>query len=307
MRAAVFVAMAGLAVGCATTTPPKVSAADAFGGTPSVAVDEPSPTRPPPSKRALDAWANAFPRAFECAFGAKGLIGQEGRSIAWAHAKACAGRNDFGMLSWLLDNWIPELKSKPEAAGILAQVIANRGGSVPADIRLLQQKRLPIFELNAALAQPDALKGRYLLFVGRIQQFKTNKGRHEMVVAEYARGSAEGFALVGTVSNWTHQGSGTANVGGVAGSYSGSGSGTHSVSEARVTTTFEETGQIVFTRLTGVDPFLSVDRSFLFLVRFDGTRQVDEENAAEEVEHHTVALVSLVSYHEVNIGGTLSQ
>jgi len=76
--------------------------------------------------------------------------------------------------------------------------------------------------------------------------------------------------------------------------------------EQRVSYEFAETGQEVFVRLAQPDPFLSVDRNFVFLVRFDATKKSDVDGSSDEDPAMT-ALVTLVSYHDVNAEGVISR
>jgi hypothetical protein len=220
--------------------------------------------------------------------------------------KACAARPDYGLLQSLLDDWMPELKNKPESAGIIAQVIANRGGTIGADLQLVQRRRLQIFELNAALAQPEAYKGRYLLFVGRIERFKAAKGRTDMIVMQRARGADESRVYSGATygESSSYSAAGSDRYG--SSKYAEQGSFMSGRMEARVTATFEDTGQQIITRLADVDPFLSVNRTFVFLARFDGAKRSDNESSEEDEEPRTTAMVSLVSYHSLNEGGTVA-
>lgn len=268
---------------------------------------------------APEKWARTFRRPVECEAAARSMAQQSGRAAAWPYLKACAARPDFGLLTGLVDNWLPELKAKPEAAGVLAQVIANRGGRITSDLQLLQQRRLPLFELTAALSQPEAFKGRYLVFVGRIEKLKSSKGRQELVLVERARSDEEsrvmGANSYGSVSSsrgsgsaqgsyrTDRYGSGSAQV---SGEYSRSGSYMSGQLETRSTVSFDDTNQQILARLAGPDPFLSIDRSFVFLVRFDGARKVDADEADDE-EPRLMALVSLVSYHDLNAGGTVAE
>jgi hypothetical protein len=328
-----------LGLGCATA-PAKVSAQDAFGAAPAATPGGAAPqgqgetthaSRRPAA--APEKWARSFARSGECEAAARSFENSDGHEVAWTYLKGCIARPDFGLLPALLDNWAADLKSRPEAATLLAQVIANRGGSVGADLQLLQQRRLPVFELSAALKQPQAFKGRYLLFVARVSKLREVKGRSELVLAERARMSEQSdvFALGGHGSSSSSSGSSSSyssssgsarfQSSGMLGSGSASGSGSTSresgyssgsmsksgALEQRVTFEFEDTGQEIHVRLAQPDPFLSVDRSFVFLVRFDGAKKVDVDEDTETEEPTTVALVSLVSYHDVNVGGVISR
>ena len=328
LRRGALAASALLAVGCATAPRATVSGDQAFGVkrgdvAPGEAGTRTETARTEAAPRKLmtpEKWARGYIRPGECESAAHGLIEESGRDLAWTYLKACTARTDFGLLKRLIENWTPELKSKPEAATVLAGVIANRGGLVKTDLMALQQKRLPLFELSAAVRQPDAFKGRYLVFVGRIEKLKASgKGRYELVLAEAGRMDEDTVVFsegsYGSVSN----SSGSASVRGsyktdthgsgsgeASGSYERSGSSRSGRLERRGMTSFEDTGQRIITRIAAPDPYLSVDRTFVFLVRFDGARTLADD-AAEDEDPKLTALVTLVSYHDVSPVGAFDQ
>jgi hypothetical protein len=322
---AALLAAALLAAACAAPRP-TVTAAEAFGA--SREASEPGargaapPRSEPAPRRSADPekWAKGYVRPGECEFAARSLADESGREVGWTYLKACAARSDFGLLQRLVDNWTPELKVKPEAASVLAQVIAHRGGLVKSDLAMVQQKRLPLFELSAALKQPDTFKGRYLVFVGRIDKMKAVKGRYELMLAENARVEEDTtvYAAEGGYGSSSTR-SGSASVSGsyqtdtrgsgrgqASGSYAGASASRSGKLERRSMTTFEDTGQRIITRLASPDPYLSVDRNFLFLVRFDGARTLADESSEDE-EPKLTAVVSLVSYHDVSAVGAFDQ
>jgi hypothetical protein len=322
-----LVGAALLLVGCASSRP-TVSAAEAFGaareatpGTGQGAARAEAPRAEQAPRRTLspEKWARGYVRPGECESAALGLAEESGREVGWTYVKACAARTDFGLLKRLIENWTPELKTKPEAATVLAQVIAHRGGLVKSDLMQVQQRRLPLFELSAAVRQPDAFKGRYLVFVGRIDKLKSVKGRYELVLAENARVEEDTSVFAEGSTATTSSRSGSASVSGsyrsdrmgsgsgqASGSYQGSSASRSGTLERRSMTTFEDTGQRVITRLATPDPYLSVDRNFLFLVRFDAARPMADESAEDE-EPKLTAVVSLISYHDVSAVGAFDQ
>jgi hypothetical protein len=323
------------AAGCATPPKPTVTAAEAFGVqkgdlAPEQAANaraQATEARAPQRKLvAPDKWARGFVRPGECEAAAVTIAEDSGRELGWTYLKACAARTDFGLLKRLLENWTPELRSKPEASTVLAGVIANRGGLVKTDLMTIQQRRLPLFEVSAAVRQPEAFRGRYLVFVGRIEKLKSAKGRTEMVLAEAGRidedtvvfaaggygsvsSSSGSGAVTGSYSSSSRSGNVTGSSSGTAsasGSYASSDSYRAGRLERRGMTTFEDTGQKIITRLAGADPYLSVDRTFVFLVRFEGARALADDTADDE-EPKLTAMVSLVSYHDVSAVGAFDQ
>ncbi len=306
-----------LVLGCATSESAKKESVDAVFAPPPQS-NAPAAKRAP--QKSPESWARAFRRPGECEAAARDLGTQYGADFGWTYVKACIARPDFGLLETLIQNWPQDLKNRAESPQLLAQVIANRGGSVGPDLALLQQRRLALFELGAALRQPDAFKGRYLVFVGKVEKLRSAKGRSELVVLEQSRGSDQTAVFSGkmrgsvSASSSRSSGSGRFATSGVLGSGSGSYTSSGSSSgasmsgdmEQRVSYEFSETGQEVFVRLAQPDPFLSVDRNFVFLVRFDATKKSDVDGSSDEDPAMT-ALVTLVSYHDVNAEGVISR
>jgi hypothetical protein len=50
-----------------------------------------------------------------------------------------------------------------DAALLLAHVMAVRGGDIESDLRLLRRRKMPVYSLQAALAEPDSYKGRAVI------------------------------------------------------------------------------------------------------------------------------------------------
>ena len=313
----VVVGLCVVVLGCATQESAKKESVDAVFAPPPPS-NAPAAKRAPP--KSPESWARSFRRPGECEAAARDFATQYGADFGWTHLKACIGRPDFGLLETLLQNWPQDFKNRPEAPQLLAQVIANRGGSIGPDLALLQQRRLALFELGAALRQPEAFKGRYLVFVGKIEKLRSAKGRSELVVLEQSRGSDQTAVFSGKTrgsvssSRSSSSGSGrfssTGIVGSGSGSYNRSGSSSgasmYGDMEQRVSYEFSETGQEVFVRLAQPDPFLAVDRNFVFLVRFDATKKSDVDGSSDEDPLMT-ALVTLISYHDVNAEGVISR
>lgn len=292
---------------CAAAKPvEKMSAEEAFAPAPSTQF---APSQAKALIGAPKEWAKQFPRDLECEKGARGLEEAHGHEIAWTYVKACITRGGFTQLKTLCENWTEDLKTRPEAGSILAQVIASRGGHLKSDMEIVQQLRIPLFELSAAVKQSSAFKGRYLLVIGKIAEAKEAKGKTELVLMEQAIGSDLTSVITGprsaSVSTTSGGGSAGWKSSGIAGSGSASGNyqkTTRSESgraEMRVTDFFEETGQVVIAKIKQPDPFLRVDKNLIFLVRFDGTAVADTENTDEGDEPHRTALVTLISYHDL--------
>jgi len=302
-----FVALAVVTASCVTTPPPpKMSTEEAFAPATVAPVDA-SQSRAalgPPKE-----WARQYRRDIDCEREARALSKFHGRDVAWTYLKPCITRGLFTQLELLCGYWEEELKTKPEAPSLIAQVLAARGGHLGVDLPVLQKERIPVFELPSALKQPNAFKGRYVVFVGKIAETRNKKGNLEMVLLEQSLGSDTQYVMgtraYGSTSSSSGKGAMAWRSSGVMGSGSASGSyssGSQSVSgdmERRVTEVFEDTGQEIIARLKAADPFLVADKNLVFLVRFDGALIGDTSNLSEGEEPVRTALVTLVSYHEL--------
>ncbi len=291
---------------CAVSQPAtKMEAANAFAQ-PAVATSDPRL-----SKVALGTpkvWARQYRRDLDCERAARDLDTYYGHDTAWTYLKACVMQGNFTQLKMLTDYWTEDLRNRPDAPPIIAQVLAARGGHVQSDIELLQRQRIPLFELGAAVKSAPAFKGRYLVFVGEIAESKTAKGKTELVVMEQRVGSEMSNVLTGnrygsTSSSATSgsarwSSSGILGSGSAAGSTSGSSGTVSGQVETRVSDVFEDSGQEVLLKLKQDDPFLRVEKRTLFLVRFDGAKVTDAENTGEGEEPKRVAMATLVSYHD---------
>ncbi|MDP1829377.1 MAG: hypothetical protein Q8L48_39290 [Archangium sp.] len=295
--------------GCVTTPPPpKMSASEAFA---------PATVQPVDAAQARAAlgspkdWARQFRRDIDCERNANELKVHNGREVAWTYVVACISKGGFTQLESLVDHWDEELRARPEAPALIAQILASRGGHLRVDLEILQQKRIPVFDLASALKQSGAFKGRYLVFVAKISEAKEKKGKTELVLLEQALSSEAAMVLSngqGSGSVSSSSGAGTAawrsngvlGSGSASGSYSQGGSSVSGQFEQRVTDTFEETGQEIIAKVKQPDPFLTVDKNLVFLVRFDGSARLDTASASEGVEDPLrTALVTLISYHDL--------
>ncbi len=296
-----------LAAACAAAKPVEKMSADEAFGAPVAA-----PVSAKDSRAALGApkeWAKQWRQDLACERGARDLEQVHGHDVAWTYMKSCITKGGFIQLKTLCDNWTEDLKTRPEAGSIIAQVIAARGGHVKSDLESIQQFRIPLFDLGSALKQASAFKGRYLLVVAKISETKETKGKTELVLQEQAISSEASSVMTGTRSGSVSSSTGSGSVGWKSNGAVGSGSASGSYSkntrteygkvETRVTDFFEETGQELLAKIKQPDPFLQVDKNLIFLLRFDGTAVGDTENTGEGGEPRKTALVTLISYHDL--------
>lgn len=305
-RLVLMMGSAGVLFACATAKPKEtMPAEEAFAPPPKAApvAADPRATLGTPKE-----WALQYRRDLDCEQAARDLIPVYGREAGWTYVKACVTKGGFTQLKTLCTYWTDELKTRPEAGSIIAEVIGARGAHLLTDLALVQEQRIPLFDLASALKQPSAFKGRYLVVLGKVGDLKERGGRTEVTLQEQARSSevsrVVGKDAYGTVSNSSSKGSvswqsrdSIVGSGSASGSSSSQRSSVSGKMEQRVTDTFDETGQVIIAKLKQPDPFLRAEQNMVFLVRFDGTAVADAETTNEGEEPKRTALVTLVSYH----------
>lgn len=308
-----LLALAVIAAGCAHTEK-KVTADEAFGKAVAPGPQGPAGAEgevvPVNTTMSPEKFARQFKRPLECEAGARS-IQRTAPDKAWSYLKACVNRGGFNQIQQVLDYWMNDLKNRPDGPVVLAAIVAARGGHVKTDLQMLQAKRLPLFDLASALTQPGTYKGKYLVFVGKVSTVKEVKGKVEVALNELSIGTeavdkkiGNQYRSSGSYSSTTSGSYKTSRYGSGSGSVSSSGSGSYSSGMVQETyqETFEETGQTILAKLANADPFLAVEKQFLFLVKFDSAKQTDMTRDDDETSEDAgkIALVSLVSYHDIN-------
>lgn len=322
MRSLVLPGLALLA-GCATASPQ--AAKEPFPGTPparATAAPAPGPAAAPAAFSAADtgaltapapaasevanprAFAARYPRPDMCEGAARSVQGLS-RDKAWEVLRACVDRGDFTLIKRLLDGgWDRELTSKPDAAQLIAKVVAQRGGDVYGDLNRLRQRRIPLFGLGPAVTHPDLYKGRLLLVRAQVERISQDKGKVSARLLEYALSGS--LKDVPGSARWVRN-----HREGSAGRSSRSASGSTSYSRGfasettwgtertqRTENTPTETGLEAIGKLQAVDPFFEPGRQFVILARFDGVREVPTETEEGEGEAERTAILSLIAYIE---------
>jgi hypothetical protein len=88
---------------------------------------------------------------------------------AWQRLWACVNQGHFTALRELTSGaWDHELKSRPDAPLLILRVIAARGGVVDDDLARLHERRVPLFSLSQALAQPGLYRGALVIARARL-------------------------------------------------------------------------------------------------------------------------------------------
>jgi hypothetical protein len=233
----------------------------------------------------------------------------------WAALVACVERSrwprgEFTHLELLTrGTWDQELQTRPEAARMIAKVVALRGGDVEGDIPLVQKSRVPLFTLAAALRQPDVYKGRWVLVRGALSEIRQDGNKAAAMMRETSLRATAREVADGPISRRDSSYKGTAqgefssssrNSSGNRSDYKASGSGQYSASGrteySSVKQKFEnervETGRRAVGKLPQADPFLEPDKDFLFLARFDGVNPGQDQQP--------IAMLSIAGYFQPN-------
>lgn len=280
---------------------------------PAKAAAAPAPVEPvaapPVSSQPFDArtFAKLYPNPETCEAAARQLR-RTSAEDGWAALRACVTGTHFTQIrSLLVPEWDADLKSRQDAAQLLTKVVAARGGSINAELSLLHTRRIPLFSLSAAMAQPKTYQGRYILVRAQVTDMKQGKGAQTVKLAEYAIGSVGSEMEIGPKSRTSFEGSrsesgsykGSHGSGSSSGEISGRGTITDSTVVTRYDNVSQETGREALGKLPKDDPFLVPGKELIFLARFDGVRTVASEEE-EDDEPHKVAVLTLYNYFEPN-------
>jgi hypothetical protein len=88
---------------------------------------------------------------------------------AWYELWLCVTAGRFTALRPLLDDaWDHELRTRRDAPLLLTRVIAARGGNIEEDLRLLHDRRLPLFGLAQAMTRPELFRGALVILRARL-------------------------------------------------------------------------------------------------------------------------------------------
>ncbi|HEY4883845.1 MAG TPA: hypothetical protein VII08_09410 [Myxococcales bacterium] len=233
----------------------------------------------------------------------------------WAALVACVERSrwprgEFTHLELLTrGTWDQELQTRPEAARMIAKVVALRGGDVEGDIPLVQKSRVPLFTLAAALRQPDVYKGRWVLVRGALSEIRQDGNKAAAIMRETSLRATAREVADGPISRYESSSKGSAqgefssssrsssagrtdyNARG-SGQYSTSGRSEHSSVRQKFENERVETGRRAVGKLPQADPFLEPEKDFLFLARFDGVNPGQDQQP--------VAMLSIAGYFQPN-------
>jgi hypothetical protein len=209
----------------------------------------------------------------------------------WAVLKACVDKGNFTEIRALVAGpWDDELHQRPEAADLLARVIAMRGGDPLTDVQLLHERKIPLFTLADALAEPALYKGRLIVMRVQVAEVRQAAGASTVRLLERVHQSQQVDAEVGRA----HVTDRTTATDGSDGHQQTHQRTRHATTEKRTLDWDTETGREALGTLQSPDPFFSPQSDFVVLARFNGVRQSSEQSSEDP---DAIAMVSVLSYH----------
>jgi len=300
-----ILAPAALALACASSKPAPDPLPTAPPAGPTELGDAAVPAPPKPSTFNARVWVGWQETALDCEASARAMRSSNPQH-AWEALRACIqigrfSRGPFTQIALLTGYWDEELRTRSDAARLVGQVIANRGGDVDGDISRLQRVRMPVFTLKAAMKQPDVYKGRFVIVRAQLFDVKMDDKNATAMLAETSMRPAEAMRDSGDVyvSSYSggasykgsSSGSGqyqTDRYGSGRGSYQSNGEGSYNSSgssQSGYAKRFYEnvvhvTGRQALGKLPEADPFLEPNKEFVFVARFDGARPGSEPNTS---------------------------
>ncbi|MFP2929184.1 hypothetical protein ACLESO_29080 [Pyxidicoccus sp. 3LG] len=250
-------------------------------------------------------FAARYPNPALCEAAARRVQGSS-REEGWAALRACIEHTPFTQLSALLGTaWAEDLRVRPEGASLIARVVAQRGGSVNGELRLLQERRIPIFSLASAMDRPDTYKGRYVLLRAQVADSRTADERPTVWLVEHSLTSVETNAPMGYSERTDTSSFFSGDLGGqtqltgpgrIGGTVSSREVSDRSLTRKHYDNISDETGREALGRLPRADPFLETRRDYVILARFDGMRITSGGTEGED-EAPRIPVLTIVSYH----------
>lgn len=265
-----------------------------------------APEAPPPRASAdPKAFTARYPNPALCEAAARRLQA-ESRDEGWAALKACIELTPFTQIRALLGGaWAEDLRVRPDAASLIARVVAQRGGSVSGELQYLQERKIPIFSLASAVERPDTYKGRYVMLRARVADQRSEGEKPTVWLVEHTLASVETNAPVGLGETYDTSSITSGDLGGqtqltgpgrLGGSVSTQERGSVSTTRKHYDNISDETGREALGRLQGADPFLEARRDYVFLARFDGVR-LTSGGTDDDAEAPRIPVLTIVSYH----------
>jgi hypothetical protein len=292
---AALVVLGAIGAGCATPTSNKESWDSAWHPKQAeAAAVAPAGTRKPAPSEYIP--------PLDCERKARALR-QHDRDAAWASLKQCAARGHFTQLHAVVAAWGDDLRDRPDALGLLTQVVAARGGNVKQDVRVIRDAKVPVFSLHDCVTQPKLYEGRYVMIRGTLDEVRTSGDAVAARLTEHALQAEEWEVPIGRihrkVASTRYGGAASGNLGPLgAGNLGGHLDVNDDDYEMDVARRFDnvtvDTGRDAVVRINRADPYLENGRELVILARFDGVRP--SSTALDEDEPDLVPVLTLVDY-----------
>lgn len=290
--------LTAVVAGCATGTP-------IVGSEPTVVWENARHQDPPSSTPLSDAEARRIARAHDAAFSCESTaraMAKRDAQRGWQVMRQCIQRQDFTDLELLLESeWSDQVAAAPDAASIMAHVIAVRGGDVESDLRLLRRRKFPLYSLQAALSEPESYTGRFVLVRGSARRGRpVDGGREFQLVETKVMAESEWVTAPGTTRLTNKLDGGSADQQGLDVKRGRVDNSTSSQTEKVevLTNVSVETGLQIAARLPSGEPTLEPSTDYIVVLKVGGIEKTEDLDG--EVDEAPYAVV--VDYFEPESG-----
>jgi hypothetical protein len=198
--------------------------------------------------------------------------------------------------------WAADVARLPDAALLLAHVMAVRGGDVENDLKLLRRRKMPVYSLQAALAEPDSYAGRAVVVRGNARDGRiTGAGRSFRLDETKVMTESEWVTAPGTSRLVNREHDERADQPGV--DVKGRGIVQRNTRDATEKVEIEhnvsvKTGRSLLARVDTGEPSLEPATDYVLVLRFEGERETKDEDGNVDVEAAGV----VVGYFEPETG-----
>jgi hypothetical protein len=246
-------------------------------------------------------FARSHDAPFNCEQSARSMMKKQPER-GWALMHECILRSDFTDLELLVESgWADYVNAAPDSARLLAHVIAVRGGDVDNDLRILRRRKLPLYSLQAALAEPGSYRGRHVLVRASARDPRLVEGARAMRLVEtVVMAESEWVTPTGKSRLTTRTRGERADANGIDVRRGAVDQSQRDESE-KVEILHDvsvETGREVLARLPGEEPSLEPATDYIVLLRFEGITAVKAEDAEDADDVNDEATAVVVDYFE---------
>ena len=152
-----------------------------------LAPDTGAPPPPPPPRRkvSLVDHAKTYHTAQACEVAARRMREVKPKK-GWGLMRACAMRPDFTAIDTALRApWLDEIRAHPRTgARMVSRLVANRGGNLKLDLKLVNDRGVQLFDLPTAMASGQVFRGRMVLMRGKLKTMSPVGPRTRLELAE---------------------------------------------------------------------------------------------------------------------------